>query len=162
MKKPVAVAILAMAISIHILAQDPTVRDFQMVAFKELKPLEKDGWKKAGTFIISVNQGALRNWVAGGETNTLGISSIINYNINHKKGKYTWNNYFDLAFGFQNASSFGRFRKTDDRIDITSKYGYQFSQKWYAALLLNINTQALRGFEYGDSVNTKISNFFTP
>ena len=33
-------------------AQDKTVKDLQKVAFKELKPLEKDGWVKAGTFII--------------------------------------------------------------------------------------------------------------
>jgi hypothetical protein len=143
-------------------AQDATVKDFQAVAFKELKPLEKDGWKKTGTFLINVNQGALRNWASGGEQNTLGISTLFNYNINHKKGNYTWNNYFDIAFGFQNASSFGQFRKIDDRIDITSKYGYQFSKKWFSAVLANFNTQALGGFNYTDSANKKISNFLTP
>ncbi len=124
--------------------------------------MKKTAGKKTGTFILTLNQGALRNWIAGGETNTLGITSILNYNINHKKGKCTWNNYFDLAFGFQNASSFGGFRKTDDRIDITSKYGYQFSKQWYTAFLANFNTQALAGYAYTDSGKTKISNLLTP
>ncbi|MBK6380520.1 MAG: DUF3078 domain-containing protein [Chitinophagaceae bacterium] len=143
-------------------AQDKTVKDLQKVAFKELKPLEKDGWVKAGTFIINVNQGALRNWAGGGEQNTLGFTTLLNYNLNHRKGKITWNNYFDIALGFQNASSFGRFRKIDDRIDITSKYGYQFSKKWYAAVLGNFNSQTLAGYNYTDTVNIKISNLLTP
>ena len=43
--------------------------------------------------------------------------------INHRKGKNTWDNNFDIALGFQNATSFSKYRKIDDRIDITSKYG---------------------------------------
>ena len=129
---------------------------------QEAKKEEKDGWSRSGTFALAINQGSLKNWAAGGEQNTLGITSILNLTINHKKGKYNWNNYFDIGLGFQDASSFNRFRKVDDRIDITSKYGYAFTKKWYATLLLNINTQSLPGYDYADTLNTKISNFFTP
>lgn len=162
MIKPLITLFLSATILTQSQAQDATVKEFQKVAFKELKPLEKDGWRKTGTFIINVNQGALRNWASGGEQNTLGVTTLLNYNINHRKGKITWNNYFDIALGFQNASSFGQFRKVDDRIDITSKYGYQLSKQWYLALLVNFNSQALVGYNYGDSVNTKISNFLSP
>ena len=162
MIKPLITLFLSATILTQSQAQDVTVKEFQKVAFKELKPLEKDGWRKTGTFIINVNQGALRNWAGGGEQNTLGVTTLLNYNVNHRKGKITWNNYFDIALGFQNASSFGQFRKVDDRIDITSKYGYQFSKQWYAALLVNFNTQSLTGYNYGDSVNSKISNFLSP
>jgi hypothetical protein len=162
MIKPLITLFISTTFLFRSFAQDVTVKEFQKLAFKELKPLEKDGWKKSGTFIININQGSLRNWAGGGEQNTLGITTLLNYNINHKKGKITWNNYFDIALGFQNASSFGQFRKVDDRIDITSKYGYQFSQKWYAALLFNFNSQTLVGYNYTDTVNTKISNLLTP
>lgn len=161
MLKPLTTCLFFATIIFKSSAQDVTVKEFQKLAFRELKPLEKDGWKKAGTFIINVNQGSLRNWAGGGEQNTLGVTTLLNYNLNHKKGKISWNNYLDIAVGFQNASSFGRFRKIDDRIDITSKYGYQFSQKWYAALLFNFNSQAL-GYNYTDTVNTKISNLLSP
>jgi Protein of unknown function (DUF3078) len=153
---------LSAAITFSSSAQDKTVKEFQSVALKELKPLEIDGWKKTGTFVVNVNQGAMRNWSGGGEQNTLGITVLLNYNLNHKKGKINWNNYFDVAFGFQNASSFGQFRKVDDRIDLTSKYGYEFSRQWYAAMLVNFNTQALAGYSYTDSTATKISNILTP
>ena len=162
MKKPLVFFMTTAFYTIQLFAQDATVKDFQTIAFKDLKPLVKDGWKKTGTFIINANQGALIDWAAGGEQNTLGITTILNYNINHKKGRYTWNNYFDLALGFQNASSFGRFRKVDDRVDITSKYGYQFSKWWYTALLANFNTQALAGYAYTDTLNSKISDFLSP
>ncbi len=162
MKRTLLYVLAISLFTLQVFAQDPAVKNFSSVALKDLKPLEKDGWNKIGTFITNVNQGALRNWAAGGEENTFGITTILNYNINHKKGKYTWNNYFDLALGFQNSSSFGRFRKVDDRIDITSKYGYQFSKQWYCAFLANLNTQALVGYDYNDSLNRKISNFFSP
>ena len=148
--------------AVSVLAQDATVKDLQNAAGKEVKSTEKDGWKKGGTLIININQGSLSNWAGGGEQNTLGINGIFNYGINYRKGKNTWDNYFDLALGMQNATSYSKFRKTDDRIDITSKYGYQVSKKWYAAALINFNSQALEGFNYGDTINTKISNFLTP
>ena len=162
MIKPLVTVFITATLTSCIQAQDPSVREFQKVAFKEFKLPEKDGWQKTGTFIINVQQGALRNWVSGGEQNTLGVATLFNYNLNYKKGRYSWNNYFDIALGFQNATSFGRFRKTDDRIDITTKYGYQFSKQWYTALLVNFNTQALTGYNYTDTANNKISGFLTP
>jgi hypothetical protein len=148
--------------SFQLVAQDATVKDLQNASGKEVKSAEKDGWKRGGTLIINLNQGSLSNWAAGGEQNTLGVNGIFNYGINFRKGKNTWDNYFDLALGFQNATSYSKFRKTDDRIDITSKYGYQVSKKWYATALVNFNSQALEGFDYGAIVNSKISNFLAP
>ncbi len=160
MIQKISMAVIAILLTISLLAQDATVQDLKKNASKEVKSLEKDGWKKAGTLVININQGSLSNWAAGGEQNILGINAILNYGLSYRKGKNTWDNYFDLALGFQNASSFGRFRKIDDRIDITSKYGHQLSSKWYAAALVNFNSQALAGYDYG--ANTKISNFLAP
>lgn len=124
---PFAAILIMAANKAH--AQDAAVKDLQASAFKEIKSAEKDGWTKVGTLIINVNQGSLQNWAGGGEQNTLGINAIFNYGLNYRKGENTWDNYFDLALGFQNATSYGRFRKTDDRIDVTTKYGRQISQQ---------------------------------
>jgi Protein of unknown function (DUF3078) len=161
MKKLIlAVSLTALAF-VNTNAQDASIKDMQAAASKEVKSAEKDGWLKGGTLIFNVNQGSLTNWAGGGEQNTLGINAIFNYNVNYRKGKNTWDNYFDVALGFQNATSFTKYRKTDDRIDITSKYGYQLSKKWYAGALFNFNSQTLEGFDYG-ATNNKISNFLTP
>lgn len=162
MKQKILITFIAASAIINAYAQDATVKDLQGAASKEVKSMADtlNGWKKSGTFILNLNQGSLQNWAAGGEQNTLGINGIFNYAVNYRNGKNTWDNYFDLALGFQNATSFGRFRKTDDHIDITSKYGRQVSKKWYATILSNFNSQALAGYDY--SKGTKISNFLTP
>ena len=147
---------------IHLNAQDPTVKQLQTESAKAIKSLDSNGWKRSGTFILNLNQGALSNWVAGGENNTLGINGILNYSINLRNGRHIWDNYFDMALGFQNATSFDKYRKIDDRIDITSKYGYQLTEHWYASLLFNFNSQFLAGYDYSTTPITKISNFLTP
>jgi len=143
-------------------AQDGTIKQIQAESSKEIKSLDSNGWKKSGTFILNLSQGALSNWAAGGENSTLGINGIFNYSINLRSGRNTWDNNFDMALGYQNASSFSQYRKIDDRIDITSKYGYQLTQHWYATLLFNFNSQFLQGYDYSTTPYTKISNFLTP
>ncbi len=147
----------------NLFAQDAAIKNMQDAASKEVKSLDSNGWKKGGTFILNLNQGHLSNWVGGGEDNTLGLNVLLNYGINYKKDKIRWDNYFEVALGMQNATSFRKFRKTDDRIDITSKYGRQIAgKKWYASVLFNFNTQTLPGYAYNDSSQIKISNFLTP
>ena len=147
---------------IQLNAQDVTVKQMQDAGTKAVKSLDSNGWKKSGTLILTLNQGALSNWVAGGEQNVFGINGIFNYAINYRKDKNVWDNYFDIALGFQNATSFEKFRKIDDRVDITSKYGRQLSKKWYYATLVNFNSQTLPGYDYSTDPVTKISSFLTP
>lgn len=149
-------------ICVQLNAQDGTVKQMQDAGTKAVKSLDSNGWKKSGALIFNLNQGALSNWAAGGEQNVFGINGIFNYSINYKMGKNIWDNYFDIALGFQNATSFKKFRKIDDRIDITSKYGRQFSKKWYYGILFNFNSQALPGFDYSTDPPAKISSFLSP
>ena len=51
--------------------------------------------------------------------------------------------------------------KTDDRIDLMSRYGRKVFKEFYYAGLLNFKTQFMPGYNYpNDSV--KISNFMAP
>lgn len=143
-------------------AQDGTVKQMQDAGTKAVKSLDSNGWKKSGTIILSLNQGALSNWAAGGEENIFGVNGIFNYAVNYKGDRNNWDNYFDIALGFQNATSFKKFRKIDDRIDITSKYGRKITEKWYYGLLVNFNSQALPGYNYATDPPTKISSFLSP
>ena len=162
MKKGVLISIIYLLSISSVFAQDPAVKEMQAAASKTPKPAEKDGWTRKGIFSLNINQGALSNWAAGGEQNTFGFNGLLNYNVDYRKGKNTWDNYFDIALGFQNATSYSLYRKTDDRIDITSKYGRQLNKNWYSSFLMNFNTQALPGYTYTDTLNTKISNLMTP
>ena len=161
MRKLIVYSIIT-SLFVQLNAQDGTVKQIQAESSKAVKSIDSNGWKKSGTFILNLSQGALSNWAAGGENSTLGINGIFNYSINLRSGKNTWDNNFDMALGYQNASSFSQYRKIDDRIDITSKYGHQLTQHWYASLLFNFNSQFLQGYDYSTTPYTKISNFLTP
>lgn len=143
-------------------AQDRYLKELNKINSRQFKSLDSNGWSLNGNFILNLNQGALSNWAAGGEESVLGINGIFNYTINARENRITWDNVIDLAMGFQNATSFGKFRKIDDRIDVTSKTGYQISKKWYTGVLFNFNSQALVGYAYSDTSDTKISSFLTP
>lgn len=142
--------------------QDRTVRELQVAGTRPIRSLDSNGWQLTGTVLINLNQGALSNWVSGGEERVLGINALFNYAINFRHGKNTWDNYFDLALGFQNATSYGSFRKIDDRMDVTSKYGHSINHHWYLGVLTNFNSQSLAGYEYGPKGAEKISGFLTP
>lgn len=162
MKRIIPLITVSCLLKISVIAQDAIVKEFQTTAFRPVKSAEKDGWSREGLFVFNINQGALSNWAAGGEQNTLGANVLFNYRIHYRKGRNTWDNAFDIAMGFQNATSFGRFRKTDDRIDITTKYGRQLNKSWYSAFVINFNSQALAGYDYADTATPKISAFLTP
>jgi hypothetical protein len=150
------------AASIVSFAQDQSMVEMKSIGAKEIVSLDSNGWKRIGGFIINLNQGALSNWAAGGEDYTLGINARLLYAFNFRSGKNIWDNLFDVALGFQNAASYQKFRKMDDRVDITSKYGRQLSQRWYASFLFNFNSQFLPGYDYNKNPIEKISSFLTP
>ncbi|HEY5773018.1 MAG TPA: DUF3078 domain-containing protein, partial [Chitinophagaceae bacterium] len=143
-------------------SQDRTVKELLIASTRPIQSLDSNGWKLSGTFILNMNQGALSNWASGGEENVLGVNSIFNYAVHFRHNKHTWDNYADIALGFQNATSFGKFRKIDDRIDVTSKYGYLVNRNWYLGLLTNFNSQALAGYDYSVKSEQKASGFLTP
>src|SRR5688500_8960387 len=111
MKRIITLVYLVTNISMY--AQDGTVKDLQSSGTKAVKSLDSNGWHNSGNFIINLNQGALSNWVGGGEENVFGVNGILNYALNYKQDKTIWDNYLDVAVGFQNATSFKRFRKID-------------------------------------------------
>ncbi len=124
------------------------------------------GWTRGGTLIINSAATYLNQWAAGGN-NAVNLASLVNYNINYKKGNNVWANTFDLAYGLQLLGLGERAIKTDDKIDITSKYGRKASSKWYYAALLNFKTQMAPGFAVGSNGIPlwdlpKISDFLAP
>src|SRR5690606_694801 len=77
-----------------------------------------------------------------------------------------WDNRIILNYGvLRNEGE--DYRKSNDVIDITSSYGYEFAKHFYAVAAMNFKTQFTEGFDYSvqDSVSgdyKKISNFMAP
>ncbi|MCZ2459595.1 MAG: DUF3078 domain-containing protein [Chitinophagales bacterium] len=149
-----------------LLAQDQTMKQLQSDANQTIKkdPIDTSSqiWKTGGLFNLNLNQGALKNWAAGGDKSSLSIASLLALHAYYKKDRHQWDNTLELAYGLLNTTSQGT-RKSDDRFDILSKYGYQLHKEWYLSGLFNFRTQFSKGYAYPDN-NTKIltSDFFAP
>lgn len=147
-------------------AQDETIKNLQTEGSKTIKKDPNDTtqkiWKTGGTFSLSIAQGSLSNWAAGGDQFSLSANTFINGYAFYKKDKHSWDNNLDFYLGYVKTTSLGT-RKVDDRIDILSKYGYALNSKLNLSLLGNLRTQFFKGYTYPDA-NTKTysSNFFAP
>lgn len=132
---------------------------------KEIRIDSLDGWKKGGFVALNIAQVGLTNWAGGGQS-SIAINGLVSLFANLKIGKSTWDSSLDLGYGVLRQGSGiglkdGVFLKTDDKIDIVSKYGKRASEKWYYAGLINFNTQSTPGYNYpNDSV--EISRFMAP
>ncbi len=121
------------------------------------------GWRKGGVFTVTASQTSLTNWASGGQ-NSIAFNSALNVFANYKKGKNAWDNTLDLGYGMtRQGDSDADFIKSDDRIDFTSKYGYEAYKSLYYAALVNFMTQMDNGYNYtSDTTKEKISAFLAP
>lgn len=116
-------------------------------------------WRRGGLISLNLTQVSLTNWAAGGE-NSVAANGIINYFANYQKGKNAWDNNVDLGYGMLMQGK-DDVRKSDDKIDLSSKYGRQATEHWYYSALLNFKSQFTEGYNYpNDSV--VISKFLAP
>lgn len=117
-------------------------------------------WKTGGVFGININQGSLQNWAAGGDNFSLALGAKGNFFANYADGSNSWDNSIDLSFGYLNTTSLGT-RKSDDEININSKYGYNFSRHWSYSAMLSFRSQFANGYHYPDD-STIVSHFLAP
>jgi hypothetical protein len=135
---------------------------------KSLQTTNKDtiAWDYGGIISVGINEGFLHNWAAGGELVSMSANGIFSGHLDRLHHKEIWSNNLDLSYGVNYAYSQGfKPRKTDDRIDFTSKYGKHIdSNHMYLTGLFNFKSQSTKGFDYSrprwDSAST--SAFFSP
>lgn len=163
MKQLVALLVMC-SVFFEMYAQDPTIKKIQSEVTRSIKK-EVDTtdwrWKKGGTVSATLNQGSLTNWAAGGDKFSLSVNSNLNYFVFYKQDKHVWDNTFDFNFGMVQATSLGS-RKNDDRIDLMSKYGYNFDGKFYVTGLFNFRSQFFDGYTYSGNRSTFSSSFLSP
>lgn len=115
-------------------------------------------WTTGGNFQLNMSQVSLSNWSAGGLSSVSGITQL-NVFANRKKGRFAWGNSASLAYGLQ-AQQGHTTTKTDDRLELNSKYGYELKHAWYLSLLGQFRTQFTEGID--EVTGKRISNFMAP
>lgn len=149
-----------------IFAQDKTVQELRDEASKSITKDLKDTipkvWKVGGLFNLNFNQAALSNWSAGGDNSAISLSTLLSAHAFYLKGKHSWDNTLDIAYGFINTTSLGT-RKSDDRYDLLSKYGYDIGKKWYISGLFDFRSQFSKGYAYPTNLPKQVtSDFLAP
>src|ERR1700712_2735933 len=147
-------------------AQDKTVTELRDEATRDIKKDPNDTipqvWKRGALLNLTLSQTALSNWAAGGDKNAFALNTFFSGYAFYKKGKHSWDNTADFAYGMVKTTSLGM-RKSDDRIDILSKYGYEVVKSWYISGLVNVRSQFAPGYSYADDKSkTLTSKFFAP
>jgi len=166
MKTFVLTALLTLSGIFFLQAQDKTVQQLKNESNRSITKDPADtiprSWKTGGLYNLNFNQAALSNWSAGGDKSALSLSTLLSVYAFYKEGHHSWDNTLDLAYGFVNTTSLGN-RKSDDRIDLVSKYGYDVGKKWYLSSLFNFRSQFSPGYAYQDNkTRTLTSQFLAP
>ncbi len=129
---------------------------------KKLREVNADtimGWKRGGVAAINFSQTSLTNWAAGG-LNSLSLNGLFSGFATYKQAKSSWDNLLEIGYGLIKQGSEG-YRKTDDKIELTSKFGREAFKNFNYAALLNFRTQMSPGYKYPGTEN-KISDAFAP
>lgn len=123
---------------------------------------EEKSWTHGGFVGLNVSQSHFSNWTSGGQDNVNGLSTF-KYSANYLKGKSKWDNNIDLALGYSYFDFDMKPLKTDDRINISSLYGYDVvKDELFITANLNFQSQFADGFDYKTDSTNKISKFLAP
>jgi hypothetical protein len=135
-------------------------------AQEEEEPTE--GWAGSGNFSLLFNQSAFNaEWTGGGTSNLSGNISIT-YDLNYKKEKVSWDNRFIGDYGLTKIKDDEFMRKTNDRIEINSIFGYQINDtNWSYSFFTNFRSQFDKGYEFGqndegNTIRTETTRFMSP
>lgn len=126
--------------------------------------IEESPWTLKSLFGVNGTQTSFVNWAAGGRNN-ISVLGFIDASANYKKNSLKWENDFKFALGgLRYIDSTGKkdgLQKTDDKIDLSSTFGYEFKKTWFYTATAGFRTQTLDGFSFpNDSV--RISTFMAP
>ena len=128
-------------------------------------------WTNGVLTQIGFSQVSLTNWAEGGSAN-VSLNGLIDANANYAKDKMIFENRLKISYGFVQSFDKGtplnqQFSKSDDRIQLDSKWGWMLLDKLYFSALLNFRTQLSPTYEYvtddaGTVTRNTQSNFMAP
>ncbi|MFC2098149.1 DUF3078 domain-containing protein [Bacteroidota bacterium] len=119
-------------------------------------------WSHSGKAGLTFAQVGFSNWAGGGEP-SVSFNGLVYYSLKFEKSPHLWQTVLDAGYGAQRlGKSSLPFKKTDDNLVLTTRYGYKISKKWYLSALGNLRTQFYEGYNYDADTAILVSNFMSP
>ncbi|WP_330442238.1 DUF3078 domain-containing protein [Flavobacterium sp. C4GT6] len=138
-----------------------STKAFSQVIITTTLPDSISHWDKTNKVGLDINQVAFINWSVGGNN---AISGVIKgeFDRNYTKKNVNWANELILRYGL-NSQEGQEVRKTEDKIQLTSTFGYRKDtiSNWYYSAKFNFNTQFANGYAYPNT-DDEISGPFSP
>ncbi len=122
-------------------------------------------WRFTGLVGLNASQTQFWNWAAGGNNNVTGVV-YANLTLSYKKDNIAWDSNLDTELGELYSSDLTpSWRKSNDKLYLTSKFGYKLATSWYLSVLGSHKTQYAPGYEYANNDagdKTLISKWASP
>ena len=112
------------------------------------KPKPSEFWYLDFTGNLNYGGTFLQNWAAGGDDYSHNLRANIDANANYAKDAIFWKNRLQLDYGFLYASSKPILQKSDDRIYLESKFGYNIAKNLFLSANYDFKSQFAQGFDY--------------
>lgn len=139
------------------------------VTAQEEKEEDPQGWNSSGKFQLLFNQSAFNKEWSGGGTSSMAGNLILDYQLNYRKGQFSWDNKLLANYGLTKLKDDEFTRKTSDRLEINSIAGKELDDSnWYITFFTNFRTQFSKGYVYaedditGEEIRSETTHFLSP
>lgn len=134
------------------------------ISAQDANTAAESAWKFTGNVGLNAAATGLWNWAAGGNNN---VNAVANTKLRllYSKDNLSWDTNLDLEYGLSWIDQdFDKLQKSSDRINFTTKFGWEFSKAWYLTVLGGFQSQFDLGRNYNgtDDFDPIISKFLAP
>lgn len=122
-------------------------------AAEDLKKVDtgEKPWKFSGTVGLNAAATGMWNWAAGGNNNVNGVAST-KLRLLYHENNMSWETNLDMEYGLSWIDQeFDQLQKTSDKINFTTKFGWEFHKTWYLTVLGGFQSQFAYGRDYNGS-----------
>lgn len=133
-------------------------------AVGDLKGIDtgEKAWKFNGVVGLNASATALVNWAAGGKNNVNGVA-FARMRLLYHKNSIAWDTNLDTEFGYSYIDQEeDPLQKSTDKINLTTKFGWEFHKTWYLTVLGGFRSQYAQGFSYVTGYNPSVSKWLAP
>lgn len=119
-------------------------------------------WIIGGRVGLNFTNVTLSNWASGGQESYSGTGNFL-ITANYTKNKASWKNSFEIGYGLIQQGD-GALIKSDDKIELSSRFNYKFKPKWSYSNVLTFRSQFAPGYDPPEiqEDSTKISDWLAP
>lgn len=125
---------------------------------------EPSAWKCTGVLGLNASATGLVNWAAGGNNNVTGVA-FGKVRLLYAENSMSWETNLDLEYGLSYIDQeFDPFQKSSDKINFTTKFGWEMAKTWYLTASAGFQSQFAPGRKYGvsEAYDPIISKFLAP